>query len=288
MDNMDEGLTLGTGKPPHRKAAAMRQAWRGGRRLLGRSNEKQAGMAGMRRKLVAGNWKMNGSHAAMAELDSIAEAAARNPQVDVAICPPFTLLVSAEQRAPGVMVGAQDVHAKDCGPHTGCVSAAMIKEAGASLVIVGHSERRQDHHEADADVRAKAEAVLAQGLGAIVCVGESEAEREAGRHVAVVEAQLAGSLPGQVQGAELIVAYEPIWAIGTGKVATPADVAEMHAAIRAKVGEDIRILYGGSVKADNAAELFATANVDGALVGGASLTAAQFVPIIEAAAGAGR
>lgn len=240
----------------------------------------------MRRKLVAGNWKMNGSQALLAELDAIAEAAAGALQVDVVVCPPFTLVVAAEQRAPGLTIGAQDVHAKDCGPHTGCVSAKMLKEAGARYVIVGHSERRQDHYESDEEVYAKAAAVLAAGLNAIVCVGETEAQREAGEHVAVVEAQLAGSLPDVVAGAELIVAYEPIWAIGTGKVATPADVAEMHAAIRAKVGEGMRILYGGSVKADNAAELFATRNVDGALVGGASLTAAQFVPIIEAAAGA--
>ena len=200
------------------------------------------------------------------------------------ICPPVTLIAAAEQRAPGLAIGAQDVHAKDCGPHTGCVSAEMLKEAGARYVIVGHSERRTDHYERDEEVRAKAAAALACGLSTIVCVGETPEQREAGEHVRVVEAQLAASLPERVDGTELIVSYEPIWAIGTGKVATPSDVAEMHAVIRAKVGPDVRILYGGSVKGENAADLFATPNVDGALVGGASLTAAQFVPIIEAAA----
>ena len=160
----------------------------------------------------------------------------------------------------------------------------MLKEAGAMLVIVGHSERRQDQYEKDEEVRSKAEAALAAGLTAIVCVGESEAQREAGEHVAVVTRQLQGSLPSARGSAGLIVAYDPIWATGTGRTATPQDVAEIHAAIREAVGPDIRILYGGSVKADNAADLFATPNVDGALVGGASLTAAQFVPIIEAAA----
>lgn len=238
----------------------------------------------MRRKLIAGNWKMNGSRAALAELDAIAEAARANRQADVAICPPFTLIEAAAARAPSLAIGGQDCHAEASGAHTGNISAAMLKEAGATLVIVGHSERRADQHETDADVRAKASAALAAGLLTILCVGESEAEREAGRHIEMVRGQLAGSLPDRHEGAELAIAYEPIWAIGTGKTATPADVAEMHAAIRAEVGEGVRILYGGSVKADNAAQLFATANVDGALVGGASLTAAQFVPIVEAAA----
>lgn len=241
----------------------------------------------MPRKLVAGNWKMNGSLAALAELDSIAAAAAANPGADVAICPPFTLIAAARERAPRLAIGAQDVHARESGAHTGCISAAMLKEAGASLVIVGHSERRADQFEKDEDVRAKAEAAVSAGLTAILCVGESEAERAAGDHVAVVTRQLEGSLPRQEGAAELVVAYEPIWAIGTGRTATPADVAEMHEAIRKVVGPDVRILYGGSVKADNAEDLFATPNVDGALVGGASLTAQQFVPIIEAAAKAG-
>jgi triosephosphate isomerase len=239
----------------------------------------------VRRKLIAGNWKMNGSLAALAELDAIAAAARANPQADVAICPPFTLIAPAAACAPGLAIGAQDCHAKDSGAHTGCVSVPMLIEAGASLVIVGHSERRADQHETDEEVRAKAAAALSRGLTAIVCVGESEAQREAGQHIAIVTGQLAASLPDDRGTGELVVAYEPIWAIGTGKTATPADVAEMHRAIRGQVGEGVRILYGGSVKADNAAELFAVADVDGALVGGASLTAAQFVPIIEAAAG---
>jgi triosephosphate isomerase len=245
----------------------------------------------LRRKLVAGNWKMNGSLAQLAELSAIAEAARETGGVDVAICPPFTLIAPALTRSGGLTIGAQDCHAAESGAHTGCVSVAMIKEAGARLVIAGHSERRADQHEGDAEVRAKAVAALKGGLIAIVCVGESESQREAGGHVARVEAQLAGSLPDDWEEGELVVAYEPIWAIGTGKVATPADVAEMHAAIRAALvarygdrGDRVRILYGGSVKAENAADLFAVADVDGALVGGASLTAAQFVPIIEAAA----
>jgi triosephosphate isomerase (TIM) len=246
----------------------------------------------VRRKLVAGNWKMNGSLAQLKELGPIADAARDASGVDVAICPPFTLIAPAVTRAGGMPVGEQDCHARESGAHTGCVSVAMLKEAGAKLVIVGHSERRADQHESDAEVRAKAEAALAGGLLAIVCVGESEADREAGRHIEVVAAQLAGSLPDDWSGGELVVAYEPIWAIGTGRTATPADVAEMHTALRAalagRYGADlagrIRILYGGSVKADNAAELFAVDDVDGALVGGASLTAAQFVPIVQAAA----
>lgn len=246
----------------------------------------------MRRKLVVGNWKMNGSLAQLGELADIAAAAKNAAGVDAAICPPFTLIAPAVARSNGLPIGAQDCHAEDSGAHTGCVAAPMLKEAGARLVIVGHSERRADQHESDAEVRAKAARALGHKLQTIVCVGESEAEREAGRAIAVVTGQLAGSLPDDWAEAELVVAYEPIWAIGTGKTATPADVAEMHAAIRAALverfgerGQRIRILYGGSVKADNAAELFAVPDVDGALVGGASLTAAQFVPIIEAAAG---
>jgi len=247
----------------------------------------------MRRKLVAGNWKMNGSLAALSELDTIAAASRAQPQVDVWIFPPATLIAPAADRADGIAIGAQDVHSSASGAHTGCISAAMVKEAGGTRVIVGHSERRTDQGESDAEVKDKAQAALAAGLSVIVCVGESEAQREAGNHVDVVKNQLSHSLPDSVEGAELIVAYEPIWAIGTGKVATPWDVAQMHAAIRSHLktmlgekGEAIRILYGGSVKPDNAGELFAVPDVDGALVGGASLTAAQFVPIIEAAANA--
>jgi triosephosphate isomerase len=246
------------------------------------------------RKLVAGNWKMNGSLAALAELDAIADAAARSRSLDVAICPPFTLIGPAAQRQPGLPIGGQDCHHQPKGAHTGCVSAAMLKEMGAKLVIVGHSERRADQHETDAEVRAKAEAAIAAGLLAIVCVGETEAERDAGRAVSVVEGQLDGSVPREGSGETLVIAYEPVWAIGTGRTPSVADVAEMHAAIRAKLrgllgeeGARVRILYGGSVKPDNAAELLSVADVDGALVGGASLMAAQFVPIIEAAAAIG-
>ena len=246
----------------------------------------------LRRKLIVGNWKMNGSLAALAEIASIAEAAREAGGVDVGICPPFTLIAAAGPRSGGLMIGAQDCHQAASGAHTGCVSAAMIREAGGRIAIVGHSERRADQGEDDALVRAKAGAALAAGLLTIICVGESEAQREAGTHLDVVTAMLAASLPDDWDEGELVVAYEPVWAIGTGKVATPADVAEMHAALRTALtarfgdrGGRVRILYGGSVKADNAAELFAVPDVDGALVGGASLTAAQFVPIVEAAGG---
>ena len=244
----------------------------------------------VRRKLVAGNWKMNGSLAALAELGAIAAAARSAGGVDVAICPPFTLIAPAVARSGGLAIGGQDCHMAESGAHTGNISAAMLVEAGARLVIVGHSERRADQGETDALVRAKAEAALAHKLQTIVCVGESESEREAGRAVERVSEQLAGSLPDLRQEAELVVAYEPIWAIGTGRTATPDDVAEMHKAIRSSLvdrfgdsGGRIRILYGGSVNAANAAGLFAVDDVDGALVGGASLTAAGFVPIVEAA-----
>jgi triosephosphate isomerase len=246
----------------------------------------------LRRKLVAGNWKMNGSLAQLGELARIAAAAREASGVDVAICPPFTLIAPAVARSGGLLIGAQDCHAKDSGAHTGNVSGAMLKEAGARLVIVGHSERRADQAETDEVVRAKAETALRHGLLTIVCVGESEEERVAGRAVERVTAQLAGSLPEPAGDAELVVAYEPIWAIGTGRTATPGDVAEMHAAIRQALlgrfgdaGGRVRILYGGSVNAGNAAELFGVEDVDGGLVGGASLTADQFVPIVEAAKG---
>jgi triosephosphate isomerase len=244
----------------------------------------------VRRKLVVGNWKMNGSLAALAELAPIAAASRGAPGVDVAICPPFTLIAPAVARSGGLAVGGQDCHWAGSGAHTGAVSAAMLKEAGAKLVITGHSERRAEQNESDSMVRGKAAAALAGGLQTIVCVGESEAERMAGRAEARVSEQLAGSLPDPGGEGELVVAYEPIWAIGTGRVATAADVGQMHGLIRKSLaerfgdsGSRIRILYGGSVKADNAASLFAVADVDGALVGGASLTAAQLVPIIEAA-----
>ncbi len=245
----------------------------------------------MRRKLVAGNWKMNGDRAALAEIDEIVIAAEHNEAVDVAICPPFTLIALAADRHPAFSIGGQDCHFAAKGAHTGCVSAGMLVEAGARIVIVGHSERRADQHETDAEVKNKAEAALGAGLIAIVCVGETEAERDAGRAGEVVSAQIAGSVPETGNGDTLVIAYEPVWAIGTGRTPRVEDVAEMHALIRDKLraiieerADTVRILYGGSVKPDNAAELLAIDNVDGALVGGASLTAAQFVPIIEAAA----
>ena len=243
----------------------------------------------MNRKLVAGNWKMNGTRASLAELDAIAAAARAHPDVDVVICPPFTLIAAAAERG-GVTIGAQDCHPRESGPHTGDVCAGMLKEAGAELVIVGHSERRADHRESDAEVKAKSEAVIAAGMTAIVCVGETEAERDAGRAVPVVEAQLRGSLPAGADAGSLVISYEPVWAIGTGRTPAPEDIAEMHAALRRLLGEllgaegeRVRILYGGSVKPSNAGEIMSVGNVDGALVGGASLTAAEFVPIISAA-----
>jgi triosephosphate isomerase (TIM) len=243
------------------------------------------------RKLIAGNWKMNGSLEGLAELDAIAAAAGAHTEVDVAICPPATLIAAAVARQPSLAIGAQDCHGAASGAHTGCLSAAMLAEAGATLTIVGHSERRSDQFESDPDVKAKAIAAIGQGLTAIICVGESEAQRDAGEAVTVVTRQLDGSVPTDANSARIIIAYEPVWAIGTGRTPSTADVAEMHAAIRARLimllgeaGAAVPILYGGSVKPSNAAELMAVADVDGALVGGASLKAADFVPIIAAAA----
>lgn len=232
---------------------------------------------------------MNGDLAALAELDVIALAAGGG--VDVAIAVPATLIAAAAARVPGLEIGGQDVHAADKGAHTGCVSAAMLREAGAAFAIVGHSERRAGQCETDADVKGKAEALARAGLRAILCVGETLAQREAGDAETVVTAQIAGSLPDGAAADWLSIAYEPVWAIGTGRTPTTEDVAAMHGAIRAKLrdlvgaeAEAIRLLYGGSVTAENAAELLHAADVDGALVGGASLTAAKFVPIIAAAA----
>ena len=242
-----------------------------------------------RRKLVAGNWKMNGDRAALAELVAIAAAGATSA-AEVAVAVPATLIAPAVALVPGFAIGAEDVHPADKGAHTGCLSAAMLKEAGASFSIVGHSERRADCHETDAEVKAKAEALHRHGMRAILCVGETLAERDADRAEAVVTAQIAGSLPEGAAADWLAIAYEPVWAIGTGRTPTVADVAAMHGAIRAKlralIGDEadaMRILYGGSVTAENAADLLHAGDVDGALVGGASLTAAKFVPIIAAA-----
>ncbi len=240
-----------------------------------------------RRGLVAGNWKMHGTEADLAEVEAIAAAGG---DVDVALCLPATLIERAVRSAPGLAIGGQDVHHADKGAHTGCVSAAMLLDAGARLTIVGHSERREAQGETDADVRAKAASALDAGLDVILCIGESDAVREAGQAVATVAAQLDASLPDQPVDA---IAYEPIWAIGTGKIPSMGDIAEMHAALRVRLvaaygeaGEGVRILYGGSVKATNAAEIFAIPDVDGALVGGASLKAADFLPIVEAASAA--
>ena len=241
------------------------------------------------KKLVAGNWKMHGTSDSLAEIAAIA-GAARSSSCDVALCVPATLVERAVRTAPDFAIGGQDCHSAGKGAHTGDISAAMLLDAGAALTIVGHSERRQAHGETDADIRAKAEAALAAGLDVILCVGESLSVREAGDAMAVVSAQADASLPPTQPGTKLALAYEPIWAIGTGKIPSMVDIAEMHAALRGRLvaaygeaGNQVRILYGGSVKAANAAEIFAVANVDGALVGGASLTATDFLPIVAAA-----
>ncbi|MDX2203881.1 MAG: triose-phosphate isomerase [Hyphomicrobiaceae bacterium] len=245
--------------------------------------------------LIAGNWKMNGLSAALGEAGAVREALGRDgfaPGVEAMLCPPPTLLMRLAQEARGsrLLVGGQDCHAKASGAHTGDVSAEMLKDAGATAVIVGHSERRADHGERDADVRAKAQAALQAGLTAIVCVGETAGERRSGLTLEVVGRQLARSLPEGASAANCVVAYEPVWAIGTGLTARPADVAEVHAFLRrALVGQlgaaaaALRLLYGGSVKPDNAGELLAVPDVNGALVGGASLKAKDFLAIIAAA-----
>lgn len=250
-------------------------------------------MANRPHPLVAGNWKMNGVKAALAEIAGMATGydSALRAKVELLVCPPTTLIASAATAAAGthIGIGAQDCHVKKEGAHTGDISAEMIADAGGAYVIVGHSERRADHAESDAIVRAKAEAVLRAGLRAIVCCGETEAERKAGKTLDVVGRQLDGSLPAGATASNLVVAYEPVWAIGTGLTPTAADVAEVHAFIRARLaklvgaeGAGVRILYGGSVKPSNAVELMGVANVDGALVGGASLKATDFLGIAAA------
>jgi triosephosphate isomerase len=239
--------------------------------------------------LVAGNWKMNGLKASVAELGKIAVGAARLAgKADLMVCPPATLVAQFAQAArdSGIAVGGQDCHAKASGAHTGDIAAEMLADAGASAVIVGHSERRTDHHETDDEVRAKAEAATRAGLTAIVCVGETRAEREADKTLDVVGRQLAGSLPDSAGAENLVVAYEPVWAIGTGLTPTAEDVALVHAFIRERLigrfgpeGGAIRILYGGSVKPANAGELLMIPHVNGALVGGASLKAEDFLGI---------
>jgi triosephosphate isomerase len=245
------------------------------------------------RPLVAGNWKMNGLKAALPEIAAIRDGVAAGGfgRAEAAVCPPATLVAAAADLAKGtaLAIGGQDCHAKVSGAHTGDVSAEMLKDAGATYVIVGHSERRTDHNETSAQVKAKAEAAIAAGLKAIVCVGESEAERRAGTTLKVVGQQVAESWPAGATPENLVIAYEPIWAIGTGLTPTAADVAEVHAFLRKEAlrlagpaGAGIRLLYGGSVKPSNAAELMGVTDVDGALVGGASLKAADFLGIAAA------
>jgi len=235
---------------------------------------------------------MHGLSSDLEEVRAIAGASRAYPSVDVALCVPAILIERAARAVPGFAIGGQDVHHNEKGAHTGCTSALMLLDAGASLTIVGHSERRDAQRESDNEVKAKAQAALSVGLNVILCVGESLEVREGGGAVETVAMQLDGSLPDSIEGeAELAIAYEPIWAIGTGKIPTVPEIAEMHAAIRTRLGArygrdgaTVRILYGGSVKASNAAEIFAIGDVDGALVGGASLKAADFLPIVAAAA----
>ncbi|RIV90676.1 triose-phosphate isomerase [Aurantiacibacter xanthus] len=244
------------------------------------------------RPFIVGNWKMHGTRAMLSEARAIDRAAERMVKVEVALAPPFTLIHATRKEAELIGVGAQDCHYAESGAHTGDISAPMLKDSGAGFVIVGHSERRADYGESDEIVRRKADAVIAAHMNVIVCIGETEAQRDAGEAEAVVTAQLAASLPGAENTAErLTVAYEPVWAIGTGRTPTVDDVSAMHRAIRAKLvellgeaGQSVRILYGGSVKPDNAAELLSADEVGGALVGGASLTAESFLGIIIAAA----
>jgi triosephosphate isomerase len=243
------------------------------------------------RPYIVGNWKMHGTRAMLSEARAIDRAAERLLKVEVALAPPYTLIHATRKEASLIGVGAQDCHAAEGGAHTGDISAAMLKDAGAGFVIVGHSERRAEHAETDADVRAKAQAALATSLSVIVCVGETEAVRDAGRAEEVVARQLEGSLPrGEGASAKVTVAYEPVWAIGTGRTPTVAEIGAMHRSIRERLkaiygddGVEIRILYGGSVKPENAAELLTAEEVGGALVGGASLTAESFLGIVAAA-----
>ena len=245
------------------------------------------------RPLVAGNWKMHGLTGALSEAKRVRDRlnAGFAGGVDAMICPPTTLLSALAREAAGsrLLVGAQDCHAKPSGPHTGDIAAEMLKDAGAAAVIVGHSERRAEHGERDADVKAKAVAAHRAGLAAIVCMGETAGERDAGLTLAVVGRQLARSLPPKADARNTLVAYEPVWAIGTGLTPGPGDAAAVHDFLRGALvdllgaeGESVRILYGGSVRPDNARELMALGNVNGALVGGASLKSEDFLGIIAA------
>ena len=246
------------------------------------------------RPLIAGNWKMNGLAGSLDEAARIAEgAAAAGDRLDAMLCPPATLIAQMRWRTreTPLLIGGQDCHPKPSGAHTGDISAEMLRDAGASAVIVGHSERRTDHGETDALVRAKAEAARRAGLTAIVCVGETEKERDAGEALTVVSRQLAGSAPDG-EPRDIVIAYEPVWAIGTGRTPSEADIAAVHAHIRGRLrerfgdgGGTVRILYGGSMQPDNAAAILALPEVNGGLVGGASLKAADFLAIVRAAGG---
>ncbi|NSX54764.1 triose-phosphate isomerase [Parasulfitobacter algicola] len=245
----------------------------------------------MRRKLVAGNWKMNGTSAALDQVEKL-KSDHTNPSIDIVLCPPATLLhkmMHSIGNAP-IFAGGQDCHADVSGAHTGDVSAEMLADCGASYVIVGHSERRTDHRETNDQVRIKTKAAWRANLKAIVCIGETLEQREAANTLDIIVGQLAGSIPDNATGENLVVAYEPVWAIGTGKVPGLDDIGEVHDLIRTRlerrfgsgVGRSVRLLYGGSVKASNAGDIFDVSNVDGALVGGASLKADDFSPIINA------
>lgn len=245
----------------------------------------------MRRKMAAGNWKMNGLTNALDEIAAL-RPAATNDGPEIVICPPATLIhrACAAARGSTIAIGGQDCHAQPAGAHTGDIAPAMLVDAGATHVILGHSERRQDHGETDKIVRLKTKAAWAAGLKVILCVGETEEERDASNTLDIIRGQLAGSIPGDSTAQNLVVAYEPVWAIGTGRTPTLDQIAEVHDFIRDEVtrrfcdeiGGGIRLLYGGSVKPDNAAEIFQVSNVDGGLVGGASLKAADFARIIAA------
>ncbi len=242
------------------------------------------------RKLIAGNWKMNGNLAALVELDGIAEAAAQRPDIDVAIFPPATLIAPARARQGALLYGAQDCHWVAYGAHTGCLSVDMIKEAGSKMVILGHSERRVDNHETNAQIQRKALIASLAEFIVIICVGETEAQRNAGEAVSTVVEQLIGSVPKGATPLNTVIAYEPVWAIGSGQTANSFDITSMHEAIRAQLvtqlgeaGAGIRVIYGGAVRPLNAAAILALPGVDGALVGGASLKAETFCPIIAAA-----
>lgn len=245
----------------------------------------------MRQKLAAGNWKMNGTGAALEELRKLQENHP-SPTSEILICPPAPLIHRAAQLVQDtpIVIGAQDCHEQTSGAHTGDTSAEMLLDAGAKYVILGHSERREDHDESSEQVRAKARTAIEAGLAAIICLGESLAQREALNTLDIIAGQLSGSVPDVVTGENLVIAYEPIWAIGTGLVPTVEQIGEVHDFIRTRldrrfgsgVGQSVRLLYGGSVKPGNAAEIFAVPNVDGALVGGASLKAEDFTPIIAA------